>query len=187
MPIFFFRNSEDTLWVDLEPWVVPNISYTITNDQGCPNSIGGFVGQLPLCEGSFCPVGRTLQAMRLLWDTVGHVAHWGNVLDASPYLSLDLESALNWIMDIVDGWGLFDWVSYLKRRTIAKGIFVVNLNDFNDHGLPLVHQSVVTTFSCGPTPTTSGCPSVTVEYIYATPPYSEVIVSNWRLTLAIMS
>lgn len=168
--------------------MITEVSAAITEIQDCPNSYGIIAEEIPLCENSFCPVYRTMQALKALWNTVGYNSGWSYVLESSPTLSLSEESALNRIMDFVQDLGLFSWLSYLRRRTIAKGVFVVNLNDFNDHGLPLSRQQVITTFSCGlpPNPTTSACPSVTVDYMYATPTYSEEIVSAQNLQLAIM-
>ncbi len=186
VPIFFYRNSDDSVWVDYEPWVVDVVEDAIVRFQDCPARIPGFADEIPACEGSFCPVYRTMACLKALWDTVGHDTGWSYVLESSPSLSSSEESAVNTIMDFVEGWRLFSWLSYLRRRTIAKGIFVANLNDYDNHGLPLAVQKLTTTFVCGPAPTTSSCPSVTVDYIYATPTYSEVIVSTQRLNLAIM-
>ena len=131
-------------------------------------------------EGSFCPVYRTMRVLKALSNLSAYKGLWAYVLETSATLSADEESAVTRIMDFVEASGLFQWVSYLRRVTIAKGIFVANLNDFNDHGLPLSQQRVVTTFTCtvSPTPTTSVCPSVTIDYINAIPSYSEVVVST---------
>lgn len=165
------------------------VSGTIADIQDFPNNDGIIAEEIPLCEKSFCPVYRTMQALKALWNKVGQNSAWSYVLESSPGLSLSEESALNRIMDFVENLGLFSLVSYLRRRTIAKGVFVVNLNDYNDHGLPLSRQQVVTTFSCGlpPYTITSACSSITVDYMYATPTYSEEIVSAQNLDLATMS
>lgn len=125
-----------------------------------------------------------MSILKKLSSLSAYKALWSLVLTTSTSLSADEESAVNRIMDFVEALRLFQWVSYLQRRTIAKGVFVANLNDYNDHGLPLTQQRVVTTFKCStvsPTPTTSVCPSETIEYINATPSYSEVVVSTQDL------
>ena len=163
--------------------MVPEISSAIAGIQNCPNNDGIIAEEIPLCEKSFCPVYRAMYALRALSNKLGQNNEWTYVREWSPPLSSSEESALNRIMDFVENLGLFSRLSYLRRRTIAKGVFVVNLNDFNDHGLPLSRQRVVTTFSCAlpPVTTTSACSSVTVDYPYATPTYSEVLVSAQEL------
>lgn len=107
----------------------------------------------------------------------------------SPILSTTGEEALDRIVAYVDDLGLFSSEIPSKRRTIAKGVFVSVLNDFEDRGQYLSPQKVVTTFSFQifPTPTTaSDCPSMTVTYPYATPPLPtiEEVVSTRKPILS---
>ena len=115
----------------------------------------------------------------------------GNYVSSnSPTLSPSEEATLDRIMAYVDDLGLFSSELPSKRRTIAKGIFVAVLNDWEAPGQVLSPQKVVTTFSLQlyPTPTTASyCPSMTVTYPYATPPTTEEVVSIQNLDLLFKS
>ena len=87
-------------------------------------------------------------------------------------------------MAYVEDQGLFSSETYQVRQTIARGVFVAVLNNFENPGQNLSPNLVVTTETTSictifPTPTTaSDCPSVTVTYENATPPTTQEVVST---------
>lgn len=157
------------------------ISDAISAYQVCPKYDGVVAGELPEFESSPCPVFRTQRVLLAMWRNPNFRSQWNYVSSYSPTLSPSEEAALDRIMAYVDDLGLFSSEAPSTRRTIAKGIFVAVLNDWEDPGQVLSPQKVVTTFSLQlyPTPTTASyCPSMTVTYPYATPPTTEEVVST---------
>ena len=172
-------------WVALIPWVRTIISDAISAYQVCPHYDGVVAGELPTFEQSSCPVFRTQRILYALWQALGWRSQWNYVLSFSPTLSESEEAALDRIMAYVEDLGLFSSEIYPKRRTIAKGVLVVVLNDYEDPGQNISPQKVITTFSLQiyPTPTTaSNCPSMTITYPYAKSPSPTVekVVSTRR-------
>lgn len=156
------------------------ISEAVSSYQTCPQFDGVVAGELPSYESSSCPVFRTERTLWAMWQNPDFRSQWNYVSSTSPTLSSSEEAALDRIMAYVDDLDLFWDELPSKRRTIAKGVFVAILNDFDDPGQVLSPQKVVTTFSIKlfPTPTTAPyCPSMTVTYPYASPlPTTEEIV-----------
>lgn len=160
------------------------ISDAVSSYQSCPLFDGVVAGELPSYEASSCPVFRTQRTLWAMWQSSAYRSQWNYVSPNSPALSSSEEAALDRIMAYVDDLGLFSSEVPSKRRTIAKGVFVAILNDFDDPGQVLSPQKVVTTLSIQlfPTPTTSPyCPSMTVTYPYASPlPTTEEVVSTLK-------
>ena len=145
---------------------------------------GVVAGQVPTCDDSFCPVYRTERVLDALWLNPDWRSQWQYV-NISPTLTPSEELALNTrIMAYVEDQGLFSSETYQVRQTIARGVFVAVLNNFENPGQNLSPNLVVTTETTSictifPTPTTaSDCPSVTVTYENATPPTTQEVVST---------
>lgn len=172
-------------WVALIPWVRTIIRDAISAYQVCPRYDGVVAGELPTFEQSSCPAFRTQRILYALWQTPAWRSQWNYVASYSPALSESEEAALDRIMAYVEDLGLFSSEIYSVRRTIAKGVLVAVLNDFEDPGQNISPQKVITTFSLQiyPTPTTaSNCPSMTITYPYAKSPSPTVeeVVSTRR-------
>ena len=166
------------------------ISDAVSSYQSCPLYDGVVAGELPSFEASSCPVFRTQRILLAMWQNPHYRSQWNYVSSNSPTLSPSEEAALDRIMAYVDDLGLFSSEVPSVRRTIAKGIFVAILNDWEDPGQVLSPQKVVTTFTLQlyPTPTTASyCPSMTVTYPYATPPTTEEVVSTRVFGLSLKS
>ena len=180
-------------WVAFSPWVLGIINQGIAAYKDCPKSEEVVAGQVPVCEGSTCPMYITEQILfHLDRYPVEEKAQLERVSPWNPPLSPDLENALHVSpMAFIENKHLLYGLSYDVRQTITKGVFVAVLNGW-DHRDPRVMelspQKVITTFSCRtfPTPTTaSDCPSLTVTYPYATvPPFTEKIVSTRKSILS---
>lgn len=186
IPINFIQ-VDGIWWLALLPYVRTIISDAILTFWDCKSygQDGVVAGQVPTCDSSFCPVYRTERILAALWLNPDWRSQWQYVDSISPTLAASEELALNTrIMAYVEDQGLFSSETYEVRRTIARGVFVAVLNNFENPGQNLSPNLVITTETTSictifPTPTTaSNCPSMTVTYEYAEPITTKEVVST---------